>query len=165
VEPTALTVASQFSPKGLGETYLKFELAPGTLAVMSMKSIDEVLALPAQRLTAMPNMPACILGLLNRRNRVLWAVDLAKLLEIGNLDFRKQQYEFVLVRSGNMTLALAMHRVAGMVSLSPDRIQAAPNHAAPGLTSYVRGCVLEGQELSLLLDAETILHSRVLHDQ
>ncbi|KAM3099016.1 chemotaxis protein CheW [Phormidesmis sp. 146-35] len=160
---SALTVAAQNPQKVLGEAYLKFELTPDTPAIVSMKSIQEVLALPAQRLSAMPKMPACILGLLNRRSHVLWAVDLAKLLGIGRLDSRAQQYDLILVRSGAQAIALAVHRVEGMIWLPPDEIQPPPSHAATHLVGYLRGCVLQEQQLFLALDTEAILQSSVLH--
>jgi len=48
--------------------------------MFGMKQVQKVLVLLPKRLAPMPNMPACILGLTNRRSRVLWVADLANLL-------------------------------------------------------------------------------------
>jgi positive phototaxis protein PixI len=162
VTPSALTVAAQTPQKILGDAYLKFELGNGAAAMMAMKSIQEVVVLPASRLTAMPNMPTCVLGLMNRRSRVLWVVDLAKLLGIGSLENNLRQYDLILLRSGTTALAAAVLRVEGMIWLPPDQIQPPLNHATASLVGYLRGCVLQSQTISLVLDIEAILQSPAL---
>ncbi len=50
-------------------TYLKLQIDEQTSAVMPMAHVQEVLVVPVGRITLMPNMPACILGLLNQRSK------------------------------------------------------------------------------------------------
>ena len=151
-------VSSQKAP---GDAYLKFEIAQGIQAVIPMHQVQEVLVLPPQRLTAMPNMPTCILGLTHRRSRVLWAADLAKLLEIGSLDPSPRQYDLMILRTASTTIAIAVKRVDGILSIAPETIQPPPSHIAVNLIAYLRGCVLQSQDFLLVLDAESILKSAV----
>ncbi|NJK53399.1 MAG: purine-binding chemotaxis protein CheW [Leptolyngbyaceae cyanobacterium SU_3_3] len=145
----------------MGDAYLKFEISQGIQAVLPMRQVQEVLVLPPQRLTPMPNMPACILGLTNRRTHVLWVADLANLLEIGALDPSPQQYDLVIVRSHGVSVAIAVKQVDGIFWATPETLQPPPEHVAISLIPYLRGCVLQAQEFMLVLDAESILQSAV----
>jgi len=151
-------VAPQKAP---GDAYLKFEIAQGIQAVIPMHQVQEVLVLPPQRLTAMPNIPACILGLMHRRSRVLWAADLSKLLEVGSLDPSPRQYDLMILRTVSTAIAIAVERVDGILSIPPETIQPTPSHIAVNLIAYLRGCVLQSQDFLLVLDAESILQSAV----
>ncbi len=148
-------------PKAPGDAYLKFEIAQGIQAVIPMHQVQEVLVLPPQRLTAMPNMPTCILGLTHHRSRVLWAADLAKLLDIGSLDPSPRQYDLMILLTVSTAIAIAVQRVDGILSIAPETIQPPPSHIAVHLLTYLRGCVLQSQDFLLVLDAESILQSAV----
>jgi positive phototaxis protein PixI len=163
VTPSALTVATQTPQKVLGDAYLKFDLGAGTAALMPMKSIQEVVSLAASRLTPMPNRPACVLGLMHRRNRVLWVVDLAQLLGVGSLAGKPRQYDLILLRSGANAWAGAVQRVQGMTWLPPDQLQLPPSYTPANLLNYLHGCVYQAQEISLVLDIAAILQSPILH--
>ena len=80
-----------------GEAYLKFQLAPRVPAVFAAKSVEEATVLPTSQVTAIPNMPACMMGLVNRRNRVIWLANLVKLLGMPIPDRPTQQYSTVIV--------------------------------------------------------------------
>lgn len=161
-----LALIENRSPKTPGEPYLKFWLTPEISAAISMQSIQEALVLPARRLTPMPNMHPVMLGLLNRRSRICWTIDLAQLLGVSLLDLSSQQYTIVLLQVGNVPLGLAVHRVEGSVRLQPDQIQSPLGQIAASLVPYLRGCALqqqeERQEVLLVLEAEAIVQSSVL---
>ncbi|MBW4694892.1 MAG: chemotaxis protein CheW [Lyngbya sp. HA4199-MV5] len=161
---SALTVTKNRQPHALGEAYLKFLLDPQTPIVLPMKQVQEVLVLSANRLTPMPNMPACILGLMNRRSRVLWVVDLTRLLGTPALDLNSQQHSLVIIRPGNLSLGVVVQQVEGMVWMTPDQIQPPPSHVPSSVLTYLRGCVLQEQEIWFVLDAPSVLQSPVFHN-
>jgi positive phototaxis protein PixI len=165
MQTSALTLIKDRSQNPIGAAYLKFEIGQGISVMFGMKQVQEVLVLPPQRLTPMPNMPACILGLTNRRSHVLWVADLAKLLEIGVLDSSPQQYDLVILKSIAGAIAVAVKRVDGILWVPPETVQPTPGHIAVSLIPYLRGCVLQGQELVLVLDAELILQSAIFQGQ
>lgn len=151
------------SQKAIGQAYLKFQLDTTTHAALSMDAAQEVLIVPASRLTFMPNMPSCVLGLLNQRSRVYWVVDLPKLLEMQPLPPDSQQYNMAIVRAGKATLAVAISNVRGVVRFQTEAIQSPIGTVAPGLTPYLRGLVPQGREVLLVLDPEAILNAAVLN--
>lgn len=149
--------------KPVGDAYLRFRLGQQTPAVFSMKHVQEALILPVHRLTPMPNMPACMLGLMNRRSRVMWVIDLAQLLGLPVLDTSVRQYSLVIIRVGSIPLGLGVQKIEGIAWLTAESIQPPPGQAPSSLLPYLRGCVLQQKEILLVLNAEAIVQSSILH--
>lgn len=153
------------------EPYLKFHLNPHISAVFAMRHVQEVLVLPARRLTPMPNMPACMLGLANRRSRVVWVIDLAQLLGLPTLHTHLQpynlQYKMMMMQVGTVPFALAVQQVKGITWVQPDDLQSPIGRVPASFVPYLRGCVLQRQqqhqEIVLVLDAEAIIQSPIFH--
>lgn len=164
MDTLALTRQLGRSHKTSGEAHLKFQLNQQTPAVFSMKHVQEVLVLPVHRLTPMPNMLPCMLGLMNRRSRVLWLVDLAQLLGISRLNVATRHYNMIIIRVGHLSLGLVVHQVEGMTWLQKDTIQSPLGQTTAGLVPYLQGCVLQEKEILLVLDAEAIAQSPALRN-
>lgn len=170
MNPSALSLPENLqSQKIPGEAYLKFHVNRQIPAVFSMRYVQEALILPSRRLTPMPNMPAPMMGLMNRRSRVIWVIDLAQLLGLSVLDASStQQYMLILIQVGSIPLGLAVHQVEGMTRLEANAIQSPVGQVTASLVPYLRGCVLqqqsEKQEILLVLDGEAIAHSPILRN-
>src|SRR5918997_3961328 len=108
--------------KNLGDTYLKFQFGQQTPAVLSMSRAQEVVVLPVERLTPMPNMPPYVMGLLNRRSRVLWLVDLARMLNLPGVETNVQHYNVVIISNESMSLGVIVQSVEGIVRLMPESL-------------------------------------------
>lgn len=150
--------------KNLGDAYLKFQFGQQTPAVLSMSQAQEVFVLPVGRLTAMPNMPPYVMGLLNRRSKVLWVIDLAKMMGLPGIETNVQHYNSVIINSGSVSLLLIVQAVEGVLRLTPENIQPPLGQVSSGLVPYLRGCVLLDTEILLVLDAEAIMRSPLLHN-
>jgi len=161
---TLNTKLGQFSGN-LGEPYLRLQLEEKTAALVEMKHSQEVMTVAVSRIAPMPNMPDFVLGLLNQRSRVYWVVDLAQMLDLEPLAKDVQQYNIAIVRIENVPLALAVREVKGVMRLEIDEIQSPLGTVSPGLTSYLRGCVLEKKEVLLVLAPEAIVNASVLHSK
>jgi twitching motility protein PilI len=149
--------------KTLGDSYLKFQFGQQIPAALSMSRAQEVVVLPVGRLTSMPNMPAHVMGLINRRSRVLWVIDLARMLGLPGVETHVQHYNLVIISNGSATLGLIVQAVEGVLRLTPESIQSPLGQVSSGLVPYLRGCVLLEQEILLVLDAEAIMRSPLLH--
>lgn len=163
---SAIALPGDRSTKPVGDAYLKFRLNAHTAAVFPMRSVQEAIVLPLRRLSPMPNMPAAMMGLMNRRSRVIWVIDLAQLLEVSTLDANAQQYTIILIQVGAVPLGLAVHQVEGMVRLQTDEIQSPIGQISAALVPYLRGCALQQQdqksEILMILDAEAIVQAPIL---
>jgi len=140
-----------------GDSYLNFYLNKHYLAALSMAHAQEVIVVPLSRITLMPNMPECVLGLLNRRNRVIWVVSLAGLLNLQKPDTIAGQYQIVIVRVGQISLGFVVQEVKGVTRFAPESIQS-PLNVNLELAAYLSGCI-ESNETLLVLNAEAIVRS------
>ena len=132
------------------------------MAILPAAFVQEATVLPMRQITAMPNMPACLLGLTHRRSQVVWVASLIRLLGLPLPTRYRQQYSLVIVRVGTSTLALQVEAIEGIVSIPADTIQRPPTQTSATVLPYLRGCVTYRDETLLLLDAEAILQSSEL---
>jgi twitching motility protein PilI len=149
------------SPQVKGEAYLKLQLDAKNLILIPMQQARQVLQTPAERLSAIPNMPVCILGLLNQRSRVIWVADLPQMLGLEPLDLDAQGYSVAVVQVGTLVLGLAVNAVAGVVRSESPITPIAEGSAIAKLTPYLLG-TLKQEETFLVLDGRAILHSPLL---
>lgn len=144
--------------KHLGNSYLSFYLNQQTPALLLMEYAQEIIIVSLDRLTPMPNMPECVLGLLNRRSRVLWVVNLAQLLNLPVTDPIAQQYQIIIICVGQIKLGLVVQSVKGVTHF-PHRSSQVPTELFSSLAPYVSGCIPQGNEMLMVLDAEKIANS------
>ena len=140
-----------------GDRYLKFHLDQQNPAILAMEHVQEVLVVPPRRITPMPNMPDCVIGLLNRRNRVVWVIDLAQALSLQALGSSTGQYSVVIIQVNQITLGLLVLEVNGVTHFTPNMIQAPTELVTSPLITYLDGCISQGQEVLLVLNAEAII--------
>ncbi|MGB3239717.1 MAG: chemotaxis protein CheW [Geitlerinemataceae cyanobacterium] len=164
MKPALLASGNSHSKKTAGQPYLRVRLNPQTLAIFSLRHLQEAVVIPVQKLTPMPNLPPVLLGLINRRSRVLWAIDLPQLLQFPSSAFKAQQYNTVIVRVGGITAGLVVPEIEGMVRLTNERLEPLPSTANIQLSSYVRGCVRQNLEPLWVLDVAAILQSSLLQN-
>ncbi len=125
--------------------YIKCDLAPGCSAFLPMPYVQEVMTLPADHLSPIPNMAIGILGLMNRRSRVLWVLDLAQVLGMTHLNANRSHYPVAIVRVGAIALGFAVHHIGSITTLSADAIGPVPDTIPDSLQSCLIGCTqLEG---------------------
>lgn len=157
--PILVPQLNTVDPK-LGDAYLRIQLEQQTPAILSMEYTQEVLVVPRDRIAPIPNMPKCVLGLVNRHNKVLWVVDLAQILNLQPLD-TVQQYHMVIVRVGKIPLGLVVQEVKAVMRFTADCIQSQTGLVTPSLAPYLEGCVLQQKEVLLVLNAKAIVHSPI----
>ncbi|MCP2732371.1 chemotaxis protein CheW [Limnofasciculus baicalensis] len=145
--------------KNQGDTYLKFKLNQQTPALLAMSQAQEVILLPQNRLTSMPNMPPFVLGLMNRRSRAIWVINLAQMLGLNETLATVQQYNVIIIRNGSISLGLVVQTVEGVIRLSQEQIQSAQGQISSALVPYLRGCTLLETEILLVLDAAGIIRN------
>jgi positive phototaxis protein PixI len=153
---------STLESQSLGEPYLKIQLAPHSAAVVPMEQAQEAIAIPFDRITPVPNMPACVLGLLNQRSRVFWAIDLPLMLGLSTQPLNGQQYNLVIVKSGNSPLGLVVPKVQGVLRFDVEEMYSPVGEAPSSLVSYLRGCFTQAGETLWVLDPDAIIHSPAL---
>lgn len=146
----------------LGDGYLKFQVNQQTAAVISMQHTQEAIVAPVESVTSMPGMRECILGLMNWRSRIVWVVDLPRMLNLESVETRLRQYNIIIVRVDSLLLGLVVDDILGTLKFTPDEIHSPVGQVASSLVPYLRGCIMQQQQMLLVLDAQAIVHSSVL---
>jgi positive phototaxis protein PixI len=157
-----ITLSTKQNQNNLGDGYLKFQLNQQTAAVLSMRHTQEAVVVPVESVTSMPNMPPCILGLMNWRSRIVWAIDLPRMLNLEALDNRFRQYNAIIIRVESVVLGLVVQEIKGTTKFMPDDIRSPVGQVASSLVPYLRGCVVQQKEILLVLDAQAIVQSSIL---
>ena len=160
------TITPAQSSRVQTDAYLQFQLEENTFALLLMAHIQEVFTLRSTAITAMPNLPEHVLGLLNRRSHISWMLDLARLLGFPPLSHNSRQYTVILIEVDNALLGLAVQSVKGVLRTATDQIQSPPTTADnAALIAYLRGYVIpkSGSPL-LVLDAGALTRMPVLQD-
>ncbi|MBH8565068.1 purine-binding chemotaxis protein CheW [Nostoc sp. CENA67] len=162
---TQMILTAKKTKNNLLDGYLKFQLNQQTTAVLSMKHTQEAVIFPIEAVTSMPNMPACILGLMNWRSRIIWAIDLPRLLNLEALDHRLWQYNAIVIKVESLLLGLVVQEIKGTTKFMPDDIRSPVGQVASSLVPYLRGCVVQQEETLLVLDAQAIVDSSILRNE
>ncbi|MCY7335985.1 MAG: chemotaxis protein CheW [Chamaesiphon sp.] len=161
---SSTTLPKRRSTRTTGEMFLRFQLDSQTSAVVPMLQTQEAIVLPAGRVSVIPNLPSPVLGLFNRRNTLLWLVDLPEILGLEPIDRHAHSYDIALLKVNQIPLAVAVRSIQGVVRFAPEQIQSPIGSFNPAFTPYLRGWILQERELVLVLDPEAIIQNKVLTD-
>ncbi len=176
---SALSIRSPQSRERSGEVYLRFQLDDKNLAIIAMQQVQEFIVIPAHKVTPIPNLPTCVLGLLNRRSRVMWVLDLAQMLLSQSVATSVEQYNLIIVRVNQgqqlpnkllgasqepLLLALMVPQVYRSINFLPEQIQVPQGYFSPSLAPCLQGCVVHQNQMMLVLDAEAIAQSPILQN-
>jgi positive phototaxis protein PixI len=146
--------------KALGAPYLQLELTQRIPAVLPMEHAQEALVVAVDTLTPIPNMPAGVLGLLNRRSRIFWVVDLSQVLGLAAHSTNVQSYNIVLTQVGKRSLGLVVPEVKGVQRFSSEAVRSPIGAVSPAMVPFLRGCIClpERKDILLVLDPEAIIN-------
>ncbi|MGB3639488.1 MAG: chemotaxis protein CheW [Rivularia sp. (in: cyanobacteria)] len=147
----------------LGDGYLQFKLNQSTTAVLLVNFTEEVIVLPLGAITSIPNTSELILGLMNWRNRIIWVVDLPKILGFESQFHQIRQCNIIVVRHQAETIGLMVPEIKGTVRFNSGTIQSAQNQARD-IASYLNGCIYDQDQLNLVLNIQAILKSSLIHN-
>lgn len=152
-----ITTQGTGNAKTAGIPHIRLRLDDNHLAAVNTDQAQEVLVIPQQRLTVMPNMPAAVMGLLNHRSRIFWVIDLPQLFGLTPLDPRSPEYHLAILQVNNKSIGLAVQAVQGVARFSTEVIQSViDNELSPGLIPYLKGCIPQDNEMLLILDSIAI---------
>jgi len=158
LKPTSNTNEQLQSPQG--ELHLKFDLGTDQQLAFPAIGVMEVVELPAENITPMPNMNPLLMGTCNLRGEILWLVDLALLLQKNFLSPNTGQYSIIVVQDEEAPLGLAVANIRGMSWLDTQQIRNVSQLPLESLRPFVRGSFpMEDNSPVLLLDPDAIIRA------
>lgn len=157
-----------------GDLYLRCQLTPEVTALLSMAYVQESLLVPGEQITPIPNMSPFVIGLMNSRERVFCAIDLAQLLGLSSPLAYSRQYHMVVIHVSQfinqqstseqtLLLGLVVNRIQGITRVMSDRIRSPQGNFPLTLTPYVRECVVEKDQQLPVLDIGAIANAPHLY--
>lgn len=144
------------------DSYLKAQLNSRTLAAIPTHQIQEVIVTLKEKITSIPNMPDCVLGLVNQRNRIYWIVDLVQLLDLTAKKLEMREYHLIFIRVSDLVLGLAVQAIKEVTKFAPEEIQSPSNLVNSSLVSYLQRTIQEQQNTILFLEVSAIVNSPYL---
>jgi len=128
---------------------LSFRLGGEEYAVM-VEDVREVLKV--FYLTAVPNAPDYILGVMSLRGTMLPIIDLGKRLGI-RAHTVDEKSRIIVVNADDEGVGLMVDRVSGVIRIHPDGVKPTPENIEQG-AEFLRGIARKDDRLYILLDLE-----------
>lgn len=146
-----------------GVPFLRFQLLEDTVALLPMTQVREAMVLPATQVTALPNMPEAVIGLMSSRSSVFGLIDLPHALGFPGVIRTSRQYQVIVVATDNTAaagdetlLGLAVPNVQGIIRLETGIIGQEAQRIRSELYPYLLGSVSEADGQIPVLSAAAI---------
>ena len=145
-----------------GELHLRFYVDSTQEFALSAAGIREVISVPLDRISPIPNALPMLLGTLNLRGRVIWVVNLGQFLgKTTALNTDRPEISVIAVEDQDTLVGLAVDKIVRMEWLAVEKVQILKN-VPDSIAPFLRGEWLldeyPHQRLGLL-DEKAILRS------
>ncbi|MCU0713305.1 MAG: chemotaxis protein CheW [Pirellula sp.] len=111
------------------------------------------------RVTPIPNMPACIKGVMNLRGTIVPIVDLRIRFDMAVTQYN-QFTVIIVVNVGTRIMGLVVDAVSDVLNVESNAIEATPDLGSINI-SFISGLAKSGDRLVTLLDIEQLLNDQV----
>ena len=145
-----------------GDAYIRFQLTSDITALLSMEQVQESLVVEAEKITPVPSMPESIIGIINSRDRVFCAIDLAQLLKLNSPLIAPRQYQIIVLQTTDepsIYIGLAVISIQGIVRLTTEQIKTSLSSCSSNIASYLCGIFQPAETIIPILDFECILET------
>ncbi|MHB8959658.1 MAG: chemotaxis protein CheW [Candidatus Limnocylindrales bacterium] len=106
-----------------------------------------------QPITAVPQAPASVQGVINLRGRIIPVVDLRERFGLAPADTSGTS-RVVVCDANGLRVGLIVDGVSEVLMIPADAVEPTPGIAVGGNTEYVRGVAKLGEQMIILLDLD-----------
>lgn len=144
--------------------YLTFQLANEEFGIRVLK-VREIMGL--QEITAVPQTPAHIKGVINLRGKVVPVIDLR--LKFGILTAEYTQRTCIIVtqvpgESGSALMGIIVDGVSEVLNLTASEIEDTPDFGEEVAGQYLLGMAKVKGKVKILLDIDRVVSTQDLHN-
>ena len=137
--------------------YLTFQLAKEEFAVQVL-NVREIMGV--QEITAVPQMPIHVKGVLNLRGKVIPVIDLR--LKFGMEEVEYTQRTCIIVvqiegATGKISTGIVVDGVSEVLTLQPADIEGTPDFGMGAATPYLMGLAKIKGKVKILLDIAKVI--------
>ncbi len=163
-----------------GDYYLRFQLTNEISGLIELKYVQESLTVRSDRITAVPNLPEYVVGLMSSRNQVFLAIDLAHLAGLAPETVNLRQYQTIVVQTdidnknnsaNDINLfGLTVKKIEGIARILPESFIQTTGNVPDNLRSFVKSTVIHQNnssnveieaKQSILIDIVQLICSKV----
>jgi purine-binding chemotaxis protein CheW len=164
MQPTAIATKEAGSPNGdqRAGKYLVFHLGREEFGIRVLQ-VREIMGI--QDITAVPQTPAYVKGVINLRGKVIPVVDLRLKFGLPELEYSQRTCIIVVqVRgeTGPLQMGIVVDGVAEVLNLGEADIEDTPAFGENVATSYLLGMAKIKGKVKILLDIDQVLTSQEL---
>lgn len=165
--PSTLNASSESNPALRTEEragkYLVFHLGREEFGIRVLK-VREIMGI--QDITAVPQTPACVKGVINLRGKVIPVVDLRLKFGLAEMEYTQRTCIIVVqvqMDSHAMMMGIVVDGVAEVLNLVPGDIEDTPDFGQGVVTPYLLGMAKIKGKVKILLDIDQVLTSQELN--
>ena len=143
--------------------YLVFQLGREEFGIRVLK-VREIMGI--QDITAVPQTPAHVKGVINLRGKVIPVVDLRLKFGLPEVEYTQRTCIIVVQVQGDtssMLMGIVVDGVAEVLNLVPGDIEDTPDFGQGVATPYLLGMAKIKGKVKILLDINQVLTSQELH--
>lgn len=122
-------------------------------------AVQEIVRVP--EITAVPDAPRYLEGVINLRGRIVPVMDLRSRLRLPRLDRTRSSRALILQHSGS-AMGLIVDAVQEVRKLPVDALEAPPDMIAAAGVAYITAVAKAGERLIIFLDMAAILSAHSL---
>ena len=137
--------------------FLQFELAGEYYGVDILK-VREINGL--MDITAVPQTPVFMKGLINLRGKVIPVIDLRLKFGLAEIEYNERTTIIVIEfksMHGLVQMGIVVDMVSEVISIDPANIEPAPNFGAKLKSEYIQGMAKTKANVIIILDIDLIL--------
>jgi len=156
---------AQIQKKGesnsIATQYVTFSLGTEVYGIPITK-LNEIIAY--QELTALPNVPSFIKGILNLRGTAVPVIDMRERFNLERKDYDQFTIIMILDVAGR-TMGLVVDSVSDVLTIDQESIKPSPQFSSSINTKYIEGMVGydNGRKFIMLLDVDRIFTDEELN--
>ncbi len=142
--------------------YLTFVIGKEEFGVAVLK-VREIMGI--QEITAVPQTPAYLKGVINLRGKVIPVIDLRLKFGLPSIDYTQRTCIIVVqVKSESTVLpmGIVVDEVSEVITLTPADIEDTPDFGSNIATNYILGMAKIKGKVKILLDINEVLSSQEL---
>ena len=132
---------------------LVFSIAGQSYAI-DIRNVTEIIELLP--IYPVPNMPACLKGVINLRGAVVPVIDVRLRFGLSPQDYTARTC-IIVVEHGGMSLGLIVDAVQEMMTVPEQERMPSPVSPTENPARYIRGMTSVGGQIQLLLDCEKLM--------
>jgi len=142
--------------------YLTFELGREEFGIQVLK-VREIMGI--QDITAVPQTPAYVKGVINLRGKVIPVVDLRRKFGLPEIEYTQRTCIIVVQVSGEagpMLMGIVVDGVSEVLNLATADIEDTPDFGDGVATPYILGMAKVKGKVKILLEIDQVLTSQEL---